>query len=96
MELSKEYKDWVVALKYRISSVQLKAAVAVNTALIGFYWELGKSISEKQTAWGSKFLEKLSKDLRDEFLEMRGFSVTNLRYCKQLYDYFSNSSPSWG
>lgn len=92
MELSKDYKNWIIELKRNIRSAQLKAAVAVNTALIEFYWELGKSISEKQTAWGSKFLENLSKDLKEEFPDMKGFSVTNLKFCRLFYDYFSIGS----
>jgi predicted nuclease of restriction endonuclease-like (RecB) superfamily len=84
-----EYKNWLVALKSKIRSTQIKAAIAVNSALIVFYWELGKMISEKQTAWGSKFLETLSKDLQDEFPEMKGFSVSNLKFCKLFYNYFS-------
>ena len=84
-----EYKNWLVELKRKIRSSQIKAAIAVNSELIAFYWELGKMISEKQTAWGSKFLETLSKDLQDEFPEMKGFSVSNLKFCKLFFNYFS-------
>lgn len=94
MDLSKEYKDWIVDLKNKVRSAQLKAAVVVNSALIEFYWELGKSINEKQTKWGSKFLENLSKDLQDEFPEMKGFSVSNLKTCRLFYQYFSNGSQA--
>lgn len=38
-----DYKTWLLELKSRIRSVQIKAAVAVNSALIEFYWELGKN-----------------------------------------------------
>jgi predicted nuclease of restriction endonuclease-like (RecB) superfamily len=81
------YKSWIVELKSKVRTSQLKAAIAVNSALIEFYWELGKNISEKQTAWGTKFLEHVSNDLRQEFPEMKGFSVTNLKYCKLFYEY---------
>lgn len=84
-----EYKIWINELKKQVRSVQIKAAIAVNSELIKFYWDLGKSISEKQAEWGSKFLENLSSDLQDEFPEMKGFSVTNLKYCKLFYNYFS-------
>jgi predicted nuclease of restriction endonuclease-like (RecB) superfamily len=84
-----EYKNWLVDLKRKIRYSQIKAAIAVNSELIAFYWELGKMISEKQTAWGSKFLETLSKDLQDEFPEMKGFSVSNLKFCKLFFNYFS-------
>jgi len=83
-----DYKNWLSELKGKIRSTQIKAALAVNSALIQFYWELGKTISEKQTAWGSKFLETLSKDLKDEFPDMEGFSVSNLKTCKLFYQFF--------
>lgn len=90
MELTNtEYKNWLVELKSKIRSSQIKAAIAVNSELIAFYWELGKMINEQQTAWGSKFLETVSKDLQDEFPEMKGFSVSNLKFCKLFFNYFS-------
>ena len=55
-----EYKAWLVTLKSKIRSVQIKAALAVSSALIEFYWELGRMISEKDAVWGSRFLECLS------------------------------------
>jgi len=44
-------------------------------------------IAEKQTVYGTAFLEHVSKDLKAEFPEMNGFSVTNLKYCKSFYNY---------
>ena len=55
------------------------------------YWELGKMITEKQTAWGSKFLEQLSQDLRTEFPNIQGFSERNLNYCRQFYQFYVSS-----
>lgn len=85
--IDKAYKEWLVELKQKVRTAQLKAAVAVNTELIMLYWELGKMITEKQTAWGSKFLPQLSKDLSLEFADMQGFSETNLKYCRLFYQY---------
>jgi len=82
------YKDWLIELKQKVRTAQLKAAVAVNTELIMLYWELGKMITEKQTAWGSKFLTQLSQDLRNEFPDMQGFSERNLKYCRQFYQFY--------
>ena len=86
------YKQWLTELKTKIRSTQIKAAIAVNTELILFYWELGRMLSEKlsQSSWGDKVLETLSKDLRDEFPEMKGFSVSNLKTCKLFFEYFSS------
>ena len=57
-----------------------------------FYWELVEIITEKQTAWGTKFLETLSKDLQDEFPDMKGFSVSNLKTRKLFFEYFSSQA----
>ena len=83
------YKNWIEDVKKRVRSTQIKAAIAVNSALIEFYWELGKMLYEKQTAWGTGFLENVSRDLKMEFPEMAGFSVTNLKYCRLYFAYFS-------
>jgi predicted nuclease of restriction endonuclease-like (RecB) superfamily len=89
--LDNSYKDWLQELKQKVRSAQLKAALAVNAELIEFYFELGKSITEKQTAWGTKFLKQLSGDLRKEFPNMEGFSETNLKYCRLFFQYIQNS-----
>lgn len=91
-ELSKEYKHWFVELKGKIRSAQAKAAVAVNAALIGLYWDLGREIVERQTQWGSKFLFNLSKDLQTEFPGMGGLTLRNLKYCRAFYQFYTNGA----
>jgi len=86
---SPEYKEWLSNLKSKIRSTQIKTALAVNAGLIGFYWELGKMINEKQTVWGTKFIEQLSKDLKAEFPGMEGFSRRNLFNTVQFYSFYS-------
>ena len=89
--ISDNYKQWLIEVKTKITSSQIKAAIKVNTALIEFYWELGRMIVEKQeeTKWGSKLLEQLSTDLKKEFSSLSGFSKTNLYYVRQFYLFFS-------
>lgn len=89
-----EYSSWITELKQKVRSAQIKAALAVNKELILFYWDLGKMLSEKIKAsqWGDKVLENVSKDLKGEFPEMKGFSVSNLKTCKLFYEYFQFSS----
>jgi predicted nuclease of restriction endonuclease-like (RecB) superfamily len=86
--IDKEYKSWIIEVKSKIRAAQIKAVLSVNAVVIEFYWDLGKMIIEKQTAWGTKFLEQVSKDLSAEFPDMKGFSVTNLKYCKLFYNKF--------
>lgn len=64
-------------------------ALAANNALIAFYWDLDKMISETQTAYGTSFLEQLSKDLSKEFPDMKGFSYRNLAMCRQFYQFYA-------
>ncbi|MBL8398055.1 MAG: DUF1016 family protein, partial [Candidatus Accumulibacter sp.] len=54
----------------------------VNRELISLYWHLGQEILQrrKRQAWGSKVLEQLARDLRAEFPDMKGLSLTNLKY----------------
>ena len=90
MELfNPEYKNWLIELKSKIRSTQIKAAIAVNSALIHFYWELGKMISEKENVWGSKLIEQVAKDLKEEFPEIKGLSGSNLKYCKRFYEFYT-------
>lgn len=89
-----EYKNWISELKQRIRQSQIKAAVKVNTELIRMYWELGKDIVEKQAEakWGSGFFKQLSDDLNNEFKNMQGFSITNLKYMKRFFLFYNQNN----
>lgn len=97
MQLDNDYKNWISELKLKVRSTQIKAAIAVNKELILFYWDLGNMLSEKikTSNWGDKVLENVSNDLKDEFPDMKGFSVSNLKTCKLFYEYFQ-FSPQLG
>ena len=87
------YKSWLKDIKTYIRSQQIKAAVKVNVELLKVYWRLGSDISVHKTdaQWGSGFYESLSRDLKAEFPDMKGFSVTNLKYCKRFYELYNQS-----
>jgi len=89
-----EYKQWLIDLKKRIRQGQIKAAVKVNSELLHLYWDLGHDIVVRQmeATWGSGFFEQLSKDLRKEFPDMKGFSYSNLKYCKQFYLFYTQDN----
>lgn len=89
---SDEYNTWLKELKSKLKSSQIKASIKVNTVLLEFYWELGNEIVEKQknSTWGSGFLQQLSSDLMIEFPDMKGFSYRNLRAIRQWYLFYSN------
>ena len=83
-----EYKLWLTELKNKIRSVQIKAAIAVNSALIEFYCELGKMICEKEAIWGAKLIEQVALDLKSEFPDLKGFSRRNLFNTKKFYEFY--------
>lgn len=93
MELTKEknYKELIVSLKQRIKTAQIKAVLSVNAELLHLYWDLGASIlkAQKQKGWGAKIVDQLSKDLSDEFPDMKGLSRSNLYYTRK----FAESYP---
>ena len=39
---------------------------------------------QKEQGWGSKVIDQLSRDLKSAFPEMKGFSVTNLKYMRKF------------
>jgi predicted nuclease of restriction endonuclease-like (RecB) superfamily len=89
-----EFKQWLVDLKGRIRQSQLRAFVKVNSELLHLYWDLGHDIVIRQmdSAWGSGFFTKLSKELKSEFPDMKGFSERNLYNIKQFYLFYSQDN----
>lgn len=86
-----EYKKFLIELKEKVKNSQLKAAVKVNYELLDLYWNLGKKITEKQAkfSWGEAFISNLSKDLKNEFSNMKGFSIQNLKNIRYWYLFYS-------
>ncbi len=88
-----DYKEWIKELKSRLRESQLKASIAVNEELLNFYWNLGADIVNKQKnfSWGDGFLTQLSKDLMEEFPDMKGFSKRNLEQIRKWYRFWLSS-----
>jgi predicted nuclease of restriction endonuclease-like (RecB) superfamily len=85
-----EYRSFILEIKQRIQTSQIKAAIAVNQELLLLYWDLAERIvtKQQQAAWGDGFLLQISKDLRTEFPEMKGFSKRNLEGMRQWYQFW--------
>lgn len=87
-----EYKDFFIAIKTTIQSAQIKASVMVNQELLKLYWNLAQMIIEKQesSSWGDGILENISKDLKREFPNLKGFSKRNLELMRKWYKYWNS------
>jgi len=78
------YGELLENLKSRIRTARVQAALAVNRELVLLYWDIGRSILERQQqeGWGAKVIERLADDLRREFPDMKGLSRANLFYMR--------------
>jgi predicted nuclease of restriction endonuclease-like (RecB) superfamily len=78
------YEAFLSTLKTRVRTAQLRASLAVNRELVLLYWQIGRDILERQhnEGWGAKVIERLAKDLKREFPDMKGFSRSNLLYMR--------------
>lgn len=94
LKLKRDYQHWLSNLKKQFHQTQLKAIVQVNGQLLEFYWQLGADIVLKQqdSVWGDGFLAQLSQDLMAEFPSVKGFSLRNIKYIRQWYTFYSQTS----
>ena len=85
--LSPEYLNFKNEITARIRSAQYEALKAVNKEIIALYWEVGKRITEQQTAlgWGKSVVENLSRDIQKEFPGIKGFGVRNMWDMARFY-----------
>jgi predicted nuclease of restriction endonuclease-like (RecB) superfamily len=81
------YFEFLDDLKLRIQTTRIRATLSVNKELISLYWEIGRSIVERQRAvgWGKSVVERLSRDLRSAFPDSTGFSPQNIWYMRAFY-----------
>ena len=81
---SKGYQSFLAELKKKIKNERLRVIISSNAALVNLYWDIGQGILKKQKneGWGAKVIDRLSRDLKNEFPDMRGFSPRNLKYMR--------------
>ncbi|MQM32927.1 MAG: hypothetical protein CRU72_00350 [Candidatus Accumulibacter phosphatis] len=85
-----DYQDWLKTIKQRIHATRMKVALAANGELISLYYEIGAQIADREAhaQWGSGFIDAFSRDLRQAFPEIGGFSSKNLRYCRAFFRFY--------
>ena len=84
LALPEDYADWLAQLKGQIAQARQRAALAVNAELVQLYGRIGCDILQRQQAqgWGAKVIDRLARDLKDAFPDMRGWSPSNLKYMR--------------
>ena len=83
--IEKDYFNDLKKIKETIRQNQNKAMVYVNSQMIITYYQIGTIINERKT-WGSKYIEKLSNDLKEYG---RGYSIQNLKRMFQIASEFT-------
>ncbi len=74
-----EYLELVQSIKNEIQYTQYKASLSVNRELILLYYNIGKMLNDHKE-WGNKFIDNLAADIKIAFLNVKGYSVRNLKY----------------
>ncbi len=89
MELQNQYQNLLEQIKDTFASGKIAAIKAVRQQLVLTYWAIGKHIVEYEQAgnekaeYGSKILERLSRDLSHQL--GRGFDRSRLIYMRLCY-----------
>ena len=77
-----DYATLLSDIKTRIRTSQIRAALSANAEMIAMYWDIGRMIHQRQQkkGWGSAVIPRLSRDIRNELPEIKGFSERNIGY----------------
>lgn len=86
--------DDFIEITQLITAARQRAVLAVNTALIELYWQVGQTISRKiaQAEWGDGVVAQLAQHLARTQPGLRGFTRPNLFRMKQFYDTYQGDA----
>ena len=90
MTAAEGYVQWMADIKQRFRQSQVKAAVRVNTAMLEFYWSVGRDLMalRAEERWGAGVVKQFALDMRQAFPDETGFSDTNVKYMKRWYLFY--------
>ena len=90
MTADEGYVQWMADIKQRFRQSQVKAAVRVNTAMLEFYWSVGRDLValRAEERWGAGVVKQFALDMRQAFPDEMGFSDTNVKYMKRWYLFY--------
>ena len=74
-----DYLRLLARVKKRVQLAQQRAIYSANDEMLRMYWDVGHILSDaqKQIGWGNGALKRLSADMRNDYPEIKGFSVRN-------------------
>lgn len=83
----RSYATLLRQIKQRVLLAQQRSIYAANEEMLRMYWDIGSMLQQSQQAdgWGKKTLQRLSVDLKNDYPEIKGFSVRNMQYMMQFF-----------
>jgi len=89
------YADLLGDIKARIRQAQIKATLSANAEMILLYWDIGHMIHERQQreGWGAAVIPRLSRDIRNELPEEKGFSERNIKRMLRFHREYPDTLP---
>lgn len=89
------YSDLLGDIKARIRQAQIKATLSANAEMILMYWDIGQMILERQQreGWGAAVIPRLSRDIRNDLPEEKGFSERNIKRMLRFYREYPDTLP---
>ena len=90
MTADRDYVQWIADIKSRYRNSQIKAAIKVNSALLEFYWSVGRDLAvlKAEERWGSGIVKQFALDMRNAFPNAKGFSYSNVKDMKRWYLFY--------
>ena len=93
-KLSDNFRGYAALLrkiKQRVLVAQQRAIYAANEEMLRMYWDIGGMLQQSQDAdgWGKKTLQRLAEDLRNDYSEIKGFTVRNMQYMVQFFNEYN-------
>ena len=86
------YINLIKGIKEQIRNSQQKAILAINRELLILYWNIGRVIldAQEKEGWGAKVIDNISKEIKVEFHDLKGFSSRNLKYMRKFAEEYKD------
>ena len=86
IEVQQSYYDMRDSIIAKIKETRVRLIIQANSGMTMLYWNIGNEILQRQKneGWGAKVIDRLSKDLKEMFPDMSGFSPRNLLNMKRF------------
>ena len=81
-----DFSPIVRAIGSDLEQTQVRVIASVNADMLFHYWKVGHFILylQKKEGWGSKVIDNLSKAIRSQYTDKKGYSTRNLIYMCQF------------